>query len=313
MAMSITARLQSVALKKGVTVQAIRTEFLLERLAARLLSSELVSRALTFKGGLVSKLVYGTDRYTTDIDVAAHYGNKGELLKAIEQAVKVDLKDACWYELRDIKPLSSERTEGGQDVSVLAGFGDKPPKLLSATTLHIDISFVPTKYRRREVTESILGFSPLDWTVCLRELTVAEKLYALITIGSQNTMARDVYDLSVMLPSCDKTLLCEVLGATFDRTASSVPYSIEQFLRKLDTTRLQTVWEKATRDLTFEITFREAWQKVLEEARELSLKAPANKLAKSHAPHFDTREAQSEDSSLRRLRLATVGPKRKAR
>jgi hypothetical protein len=65
---SIRHRLLDPSGKLGTSYQNLETVFLLERFVARLLTDEAISEHLVFKGGFVGMKVYGSPRYTTDVD-----------------------------------------------------------------------------------------------------------------------------------------------------------------------------------------------------------------------------------------------------
>jgi hypothetical protein len=61
---SITDKLSRIAKSLGVAYAKILTEFLLERLVLRLISSPELRGKVVFKGGYVSLRVYDSPRYT---------------------------------------------------------------------------------------------------------------------------------------------------------------------------------------------------------------------------------------------------------
>ena len=67
-ARSIGDRLSRISKASGVPYLLVLTEFLLERLAVRLVADRNLSQCLVFKGGYVSLRVYNSPRYTVDLD-----------------------------------------------------------------------------------------------------------------------------------------------------------------------------------------------------------------------------------------------------
>lgn len=64
----ISKRLSNLSKKRGVNFLSILTEFLIERLVVRFLSSKELSSLFVFKGGYVGRRTYGSPRYTVDLD-----------------------------------------------------------------------------------------------------------------------------------------------------------------------------------------------------------------------------------------------------
>ncbi len=71
LATSITAQLRNLATNRKAPYSHLLTEFLIERMAARLTAVPILRKHLVFKGGFVSLKIYNSPRYTVDLDVLA--------------------------------------------------------------------------------------------------------------------------------------------------------------------------------------------------------------------------------------------------
>ena len=67
-AKSINKRISNLSQKLKVAFQDVATDFVLERLLCRIVSSKDLYRKLIFKGGYVCLRIYNSERYTADLD-----------------------------------------------------------------------------------------------------------------------------------------------------------------------------------------------------------------------------------------------------
>ena len=75
---------------------------------------------------------------------------------------------------------------------------------------------------------SVIGFPPARLRAYRPETTIAEKVHALVVLGSKNSRMRDFYDLDVLARSMsfDRRSLATALQATFDRRGTPVPSNL---------------------------------------------------------------------------------------
>ena len=254
---SITHKLQALSQREKSSTQELRTDYLLERLAARLAVDPKLGSEVVFKGGFVSRRVYQSGRFTQDIDISL--AAKEFLLEEISKAASKDLSDGTWYSFRDIVPLRQQTGEGGTRLRFFSGIGEKPQEFGRATTVGVDVSHSPVPYSAKTKTPSLLEGSALAWQVCACEVTVADKLHSLLSRGEENTRARDVYDIYKLARQCDPALLQAALKRVFEDCKQELPKDIPEILRKADTTRLRKAWETALSYLGPAIGFEAAW------------------------------------------------------
>jgi predicted nucleotidyltransferase component of viral defense system len=264
---SIKSKLLNLAKAQGVIFPHLMTHFLLERAAYRLLLDETLARHLIFKGGFVSVKVYNSPRHTTDLDALAHGGLGREVIESrIKAAMAADIDDGCWFEFEKMANLQMNRDVGGARYVFRAGLGERPRRLELAQLVNLDIGLGAeiTRAPRPVTTPLTLGNGQLSWHVYAVETVLAEKLHALVTLGSRNSRAKDVFDIQLFLPQASKAALHEALRATFAYRGDALPVSISDVVRRLDTENLRRAWTPAVSSIKLPPTFDNAFQAVLE-------------------------------------------------
>jgi len=106
-ARSINKKLSNLAENLSVAFPKVLTEFILERLTARLLMDKDLSSRLVFKGGYVSLRVYGSPRYTVDLDVLLKRGKLEDIVKSAQAVAEKDIGDAVWFRLESTVDLET--------------------------------------------------------------------------------------------------------------------------------------------------------------------------------------------------------------
>ena len=94
---SVRKKLSTLAQKLQVPYRNIETVFLIERLVARLVADKKLSHNLIFKGGFVGLKVYGSPRYTIDLDALLVKSNIDSTLELIKQRAEMESDDGTWF------------------------------------------------------------------------------------------------------------------------------------------------------------------------------------------------------------------------
>ena len=94
---SITDKLKNIAHEKEVLYGEILTQFLIERAVARLVLEPDIFDHLVFKGGFVGLRVYGSPRFTTDLDAITFRKDRSEVVRLIKAALVKPLADHVWF------------------------------------------------------------------------------------------------------------------------------------------------------------------------------------------------------------------------
>jgi hypothetical protein len=126
---SITAKLINISRQQNVPFDRIMISFLLERAVARLLSDKELKEQLCFKGGYVAVRVYGSNRFTKDVDALIMHANKDEVIEKIKRAMDFDLEDSVWFKYHDQSSICGQTKEGGIRFQYRSGLGKptRPP------------------------------------------------------------------------------------------------------------------------------------------------------------------------------------------
>ena len=262
LARSVTAQLSKMARSQQKPFDRLLTIFLLERMVARLTSDPQLARCLVFKGGYVSIRVYDTKRFTTDVDAIISGLERMNAIDRIKIQMAQPKGDATWFFFEKEQELATQSDYGGWRLTYRAGLGAQPEIVSRSQLIHLDLGIGDpiTPGPHQLETENILGSGSISWLVYPVETIIAEKLHALLSRGSANSRARDIYDLSILLGKADKKKLKAALAATFAYRGAMLPSNIAQELREIDTTLLEKGWKTATSfsgsTVGFEETFK---------------------------------------------------------
>lgn len=131
---SIRQKLTSISKKMEVKYKNIETLFMIERLAARLVSDKKLASRLVFKGGFVGIKIYESPRYTVDLDALLVKANVDDTLKFVKENSEKDLDDGVWFRFENQVDLATQGEYGGIRHTYRAGIGEvlkniKKPKL----------------------------------------------------------------------------------------------------------------------------------------------------------------------------------------
>lgn len=266
LAASITARLSDIARKAETPFPYLLTQFLLERIAARLTSDDKLARHIVFKGGYVGLRVHHSPRYTVDLD-ALVVGLP--LTKAAEQARTAiessTLNDGLWFVFEEFVDLRTQGEYGGSRLVFRAGIGEKPKNLKKTQIVNVDFAtgdaIVPAPIE--EKTPFILGQGSLSWNVYPPETTVAEKLHAMVTLGDANSRSKDVFDINFLLPKCNAIFLRDALSNTFKSRKDELPKDLIGQLKNIDTSVLKRGWRGAIGAIESEQDFDKTFGEML--------------------------------------------------
>lgn len=271
---SVRHRLQNLSLKTGSTYQSLQTTFILERLVARLVSDELLSEHLVFKGGFVGLKIYASPRFTVDVDAIVSGMRIDSISGILPQIVEADLGDGVWFRFDRRDSLPMQNHYAGIRFSFRAGLGEVGSRLERISLVHLDIG-VGDPVTAEPVEHEFVGLLPskvdLSWKVYPIESIVAEKLHALYVFGDLNSRAKDLYDLAIFLPKTDPQILIAALIRCFAFRETVLPMSFTEVLRRLDTRALRRGWTSATASLREKPVFEEILDSILSSLTEVDV------------------------------------------
>ena len=247
-------------------VNKIRTTIALERLVARIMSSDLLERKLVFCGGFVLYKEGFSERHTRDVDMISSEKDHDEVIEEIKKMIKKDLGDGFWFGDTKIESIQDTVLYGGFRFRPLYKVGTPHPPEVDTSKLrrvHLDLSFQaiePDMSSGSVMNTSLEGFEKVSWNIYPIEFTAADKIHAIISRGGLSTRSKDVYDLSLILKKCNKMKLRSSLSYTFSTRNISLDQPVFIKLRNIDTLSLENNWSKLELG---DMDFENCWQEVI--------------------------------------------------
>ncbi len=132
-------KLSALAREKSVPYEKVLTEFLIERMLVRLVTSPQLGAAFIFKGGYVGRRAYGSPRYTVDLDALLRSGSISTLQREIVESAERDIGDSTWFLFQETQDLQTQGEYPGIRFVFRAGIGDVPTDLRMAQIVNFDI------------------------------------------------------------------------------------------------------------------------------------------------------------------------------
>ena len=270
---SIQAKINRLAQDRGATVPQMLTMFLLERAAVRLMVDDKLHSSLVFKGGYVGVRVYNSPRYTTDLDAVVRGLPRDEAIERIKDAMAIDRGDGVWFQFESVADLKAQGDYGGIGLVFRGGLGEPPPKIIKAQLIHIDIGVGdPVTPSPRNISTSFtIGEGSLTWLVYPVETILAEKIHALVKLGSRNSRAKDVYDVHLFLPTANPASLREAIKATFGFRGDQQPPAIWAALSAINTGVLKRGWTGAIAAIKQAPIFEDAFTSIVNHLKSLDI------------------------------------------
>ncbi len=217
-------------------------EFAIERLVVRLQSSPKLSRHLIFKGGFVMLKTYGSNRSTIDLDTSLQNLSIEEAEDLARQIIPTDHQDGLWMGQIESQNLDHQTEYAGLRLIIRFSFGEPAVDFnrLGKIILDIGVADSLTPGPVEADLPQLLSKDLISWRVYSVETIVAEKLHALVSLGSQNSRVKDIYDLNLLIPMCiDLKTLKNAIGNTFKHRRTEIPASFSDFWKKLNKSTLK--------------------------------------------------------------------------
>ena len=270
---SIQAKINRAAKERGATAPQMLTMFLLERAAVRLMVDDKLRSSLVFKGGYVGFRVYNSPRYTTDLDAVIRGLSRDEAINRIKEAMDQDRGDEVWFQFESVADLKAQGDYGGIGLVFRGGLGEPPAKIIKAQLIHIDIGVGdPVTPSPRSISTSFtIGEGSLTWQVYPVETILAEKIHALVKLGSRNSRAKDVYDVHLFLPTANPATLRDGIKATFGFRGDKQPPFIWESLATINTGVLKRGWTAAVATIKQAPLFEDAFAAIVNHLKSLDI------------------------------------------
>lgn len=225
LARSVQTRLVNHAKRLDVDPNLVLTRYAIERFLYRLSRSR-HSADFVLKGGLLLLVWLGeTIRPTRDADLLG-YGNldAGELDRIFAEICAVAVEpDGLEFDRGSIRvaAIRPEDPYGGQRVTLLARLG--PARLRVQVDVGLGDAVVPPP----EWLDypSLLDLPRPHLRAYRPETTVAEKVHAMVELGSKNSRMRDFFDVHALATHMpfDGERLASAIRMTFERRRTAIP------------------------------------------------------------------------------------------
>lgn len=224
-AVSVRARLRSVAKAQGVDFNQVLVRFALERILYRLTQSQHADRFL-LKGALLFTLWYDMPhRATRDADLLGFGASDLEsVAQVFREIAAIAVDDGIVFDPASVVALEIRKENGYGGVRVV--IAGELAKARCKTQIDIGFGDAVTPGPVDSVYPVLLDDLPAPRLRAYPTYTVvAEKLHAIALLGMTNSRVKDYFDLSILLEreTLDADLLVQAIEATFERRGMAVP------------------------------------------------------------------------------------------
>ncbi len=224
-ARSVQARLARHARDIGVDPNLVLTRFAVERFLYRLSRSP-YSEQFILKGALLMLVWLGEGlRPTSDADLLGFGELSDDALASIVKtvcAVPVE-PDAVEFDRKSVRveAIREEDAYGGRRVKLNARVGE------ARLTVQLDIGFGDVVTPAAEWLDypALLDLPAPRLRAYPRESVIAEKLHAMVVLGTRNSRMKDYFDLDALARegAVEAARLAEAIAATFARRETVIP------------------------------------------------------------------------------------------
>lgn len=214
-AMSLKAKIRSIAKQKSIPAQVILQNYMFERLLVRLSASEYKEK-FVLKGGMLVAAIVGLDnRATMDLDTTLKNLplTPDAIRSALEQICAIPLDDGVVFEIGTISPIREDDIYDGYRVMLNARFDT----LLTPMSIDVSTSDAITphavQYSFTQIFDDEQSYELWAYNI---ETVMAEKVETILRRGVFNTRPRDFYDAYILTTTqkFDKAVFAEALRAT---------------------------------------------------------------------------------------------------
>ena len=223
-AMQFKAKIRNLAKASDVSAQAVLQNFMLERFLERI-SLSTYKENLVLKGGLLIASLVGTAfRTTMDMDATLRQQplDPSTIQKMLEEICALDLADEVRFEFKRLEQIRDDDAYGGYRAALIAHFDSiRTPVKIDLTTgdkLTPDAILYQYPSGFEEKTLEIWAYN--------LETVLAEKVETILRRSTDNTRARDFYDVYLLTKTqgrkLNKALFGEALEATIAHRESPV-------------------------------------------------------------------------------------------
>ena len=252
-AKSVAQRLKNHAKREGRTFEELSIYYGMERFLYRLSQSKHANMFI-LKGAVMLRVWNSQDpRATRDIDLLGKTSNDpesiiGKILEILSTEVEPDGiifdPDSIQYE-----PI----TEGANYTGIRIRFLSKIDTAKVPMLIDIGFGDVVSPHPTKEDYPTLLEFPAPNILCYSRESSIAEKVEAVIKLGSINSRMKDFYDIWMLSRqfNFDEKTLTKAIHATLGHRKTAIPNTIEAFSEDFAETK-QKDWTAFCNNLKLE-------------------------------------------------------------
>ena len=239
---SVRQRLAELAKQRRLAFARLLIQYGVERLLYRLSQSRHAEK-FVLKGAMLFVIWEGAQhRETRDLDLLGFGENSMEgLIRVFREICGVKVPDDGLV-FGDITatPIVAVQEYGGVTVKIQAKLGQ------ARIVINVDIGFGDRVTPRPKLMDfpALLDFPVPRVRAYPIETVVAEKLQALVSLGSKNSRMKDFFDLGYLARTFefDGKGLCEAIRGTFEWRKTAIPQAVPMGLTREFAVEKQTLW-----------------------------------------------------------------------
>lgn len=195
-AMQLKAKIKNFAKEKNLDSETVFQEYVLERFIDRISKSK-YKNDFILKGGMLISSMVGVDlRSTLDIDttIKGFEFKLDKLNEVLNEIIETDIGDMFTFKILMNKKIMEEKEYHGYRVTLEANFDTISQKF------KIDISTgdIITPNEVKYDIKQILSDDKIEILAYNIETVLSEKVHSIIINNTQNSRARDYYDIYIL-------------------------------------------------------------------------------------------------------------------
>lgn len=195
-AMQLKAKIKNFAKEKNLDSETVFQEYVLERFIDRISKSK-YKNDFILKGGMLISSMVGVDlRSTLDIDttIKGFEFTLDKLNEVLNEIIETDIGDMFTFKILMNKKIMEEKEYHGYRVTLEANFDTISQKF------KIDISTgdIITPNEVKYDIKQILSDDKIEILAYNIETVLSEKVHSIIINNTQNSRARDYYDIYIL-------------------------------------------------------------------------------------------------------------------
>lgn len=272
---SLKDKIKVLAKKQKIDTAKFQMIVVFERVVARLLTRDFIRKNIIFSGGFVMIKSYNSERFTKDLDAIIRNVPAKKLFEEVRNALITDLGDGFHFWNIEEENLDMKSGYAGIRYKFHYKLGGPLPHdadFKHYSKLHFDVSIDTEKLMlpiETQLTPSMSEHEPFSWSIYPPEYIIADKFHATFSRQGQSTRAKDIYDLSLLLPNVDDVpKLMKAVDFIFTILKTKVPKSFYAELSSYQTKALQNVWLTAV-DFRQPVSFKDSWSTVLDHLKRI--------------------------------------------